>query len=171
MNKNMRHIHHINPDIQNRLIISFVIFELALISLALFYLYMDMNQIIENNMFRSHIQQPLDVKFFAIRLLQSAAILLIINLAIASFIVWRWRSYVYRIVQPLDDIIDAMEQLDFSHGLATEKNHQALLLAEDWLTTEKNRFREIRMQLLDLDINQPQATMEKLQQARQLINQ
>ncbi|MDH5483646.1 MAG: hypothetical protein OEY43_00295 [Gammaproteobacteria bacterium] len=171
MTTNKRHIHYINPDIQNRLIISFVIFELLLISITVFILYTDMSQIIEDNMFRSHIKEPLNIEFFSIRLLQAVAILLVINLIAASFIVWRWRSYINNITRPLETIIDSINQLDFSIDAETEKNHETLVLAESWLNTEKERFTKIRQLIAEMDINNPSHMIEKLNISQQFIKE
>jgi hypothetical protein len=148
-----------------------VIFELALISITVFILYLDMNQLIEDNMFRSHIQNTLNIEFFTIRLLQAIAILFAINLAAASFIVWRWRSYVTSITRPLDDIIDSIKRLDFNIKVATENNHEALVLAENWLDTEKIRFTKIRNLISDMEIDQPSHMTEKLNLSRQAVEE
>ena len=170
MPTNKRHIHHINPQLQNRLIISFVIFELLLISATIFILYLDMNQVIEDSMFRIHIQEAPNIIFFGLRLLQASAILLIVNFIIASFIVWFWRRYVNRIIDPLESIIDSNARLDFSARMPTDKHHEVLKLADNWLHRENTRFKSLRSCLTELDINKPDETIEKLKHAKQLID-
>ena len=169
MNKQKRHNHYINANLQNRLIISLVVLELVLISVSVWFVYQDMNQIIEDNMFRTHIQNVLSIEYFAGRVLQTMFILLIVNIIIASYIVWHWRRYVNSIVIPLEQMVNSIDALDFT--LTTEKSahHDAVVIADQWLHREKDRFTEIRNYISDINIDKTENMLENLACCRRLL--
>ncbi len=167
MNKNKRHIHYINPAIQKRLIISMVVIELILISLTIFWLYHDINYLIEDNMFRVHAQNNLTPGFFAVRLAQAAFVLLIINIIISSLAVWYWKNYIINIITPLEEIAALIQKLDFTKRPDISEPHETIQIASEWLSKEKNKFIEIRHNISMID-KQESAT-KKLESCRQLL--
>ncbi|MDH5516874.1 MAG: hypothetical protein OEY36_03515 [Gammaproteobacteria bacterium] len=169
MNNSQRKHHFINGALQNRLIFSLVIFELLLISCAVYFVYQDMTQVIEDNMFRSHIQNSLSLEYFAGRVLQAMMVLLIVNLVVASAIVWRWRHYVNGIVEPLQKMIASIHQLDFRNKIEQPALHEAVVITQQWQLREKQRFYAIRQHLAELSVDEAADLTEKLQHCRQLI--
>ena len=171
MNKNKRSHHFINFGLQNRLIISLIVLELVLISVSVFVVYLDMNQIIEDNMFRIHIKNTLSVEYFAGRVLQVMFVLLLVNILLASFIVWRWRLYVNSIVMPLQATVSSIHKLDFTLTAEKPVRHDAVIIADQWLHREKDRFTEVRKLLSGINLDETQNALESLSRCRRLIEE
>jgi len=169
MNKNKRKKYYINPAIQKRLIANLVVIELVLISLTTLWLYQDMSQLIENNMFKIHIQNTLSVEFFAVRLAQAALVLLIINVLIASLVLWYWRNYINNIISPLNEAAEAIGKLDFTIKLDVSVEHEASRIAINWLSQEKKILSEIRRYTSMIDMEKPEATAKLLENCKQLL--
>lgn len=169
MSKNLRHLHYINPAIQKRLMISLIIAELILISLTVFWLYIDMDTLIENNMFKIHIQETLSTEFFIIRLTKAAVVLLIVNALVASTIVWYWKNYIKQIITPLVEVSDSIQRLDFSITPHISIPHETGDIAIQWLQREKEQLSEIRQCIANLDIENPQALSKNLKNCQQLL--
>lgn len=169
MNKSKRKHQFINTGLQNRLIISLVVFELLLISLAVYFIYQDISQIIEDNMFRSHIQNSLSLEYFVVRVLQAMFVLLMVNVVIASLVVWRWRGYVNSIVQPLEGMIASIHRLDFSDNKENTAQHEALAITKQWKQKENECFTEIRQNISGLSPDGSANMTEALTRCRHLI--
>ena len=169
MKTNKRHLHYINPAIQKHLIIALVFIELLLISLTVFWLYLDMNQLIEDNMFKIHIQNTLSIEFFAVRLLQAAFILLIINIIFASLILWYWRNYIMHILTPLDEIATSIQNLDFTIVPDISVQHDTTQIAGQWLNHEKNKLTEIRQKISMINVDKPESTDDILLTCKRLL--
>jgi len=169
MNKNKRKKHYINPAIQKRLIVNLVVLELVLISLTTLWLYQDMSQLIENNMFKIHIQNTLSVEFFAVRLAQAAFVLLIINIFIASLVLWYWQNYVNNIITPLNEVADALLKLDFTVKPDVQIEHEASEIALNWLSQEKHTLTELRHFISMIDTQKSEKTTALMANCKQLL--
>lgn len=170
MNKNKRKKHYINPDIQKRLIINLVIIELVLISLTTLWLYMDISQLIENNMYKIHIKNTLSVEFFAVRFAEAAFVLLIINFLIASLVIWYWRDYINRITSQLNEVADAMQKLDFTFKFDVYVEHEVSRIALNWFNQEKQTLSDIRRFTSMIDMEKPDEITDILTNCKQLLN-
>ncbi|MDH5393601.1 MAG: hypothetical protein OEY11_10475 [Gammaproteobacteria bacterium] len=168
-NKVKRHNHYINTGLQNRLIVSLILIELVLIAISVLFVYRDMHQIIEASMFRSHIQNSLTIEYFAGRVMQVMFVLLLINIVIASFVVWRWREYVNAILSPLEKIVSSVHALDFTKKEEITAHHQAVVIAGQWLQAENSRFSEIRRCIASLNSDDSAALSDEINRCRQLI--
>jgi len=171
MIKNKRHNHYINPAIQKRLMISLVIAELVLITLALLWLYIDLDQLIENNMFKIHILNTLSAEFVITRLTKAAVVLLAVNILIASAIVRYWKNYITQIVAPLVEVSNAIQQLDFTVTPQIGVPHEAADIAIQWLRREKKHLLQIRQCIETLDIDKPEDMSKIMQTCQHLLKQ
>jgi len=171
MIKNKRHIHYINPAIQKRLMISLIIAELILISLALLWLYIDLDQLIENNMFKIHILNTLSAEFVITRLTKAAVVLLTVNTLIASAIVWYWKNHITQVIAPLVEVTNAIQQLDFTVTPQISVPHETGDIAIQWLHREKKHLLQIRQCIERLDIEKPEDMSKIMQSCQHLLKQ
>jgi len=171
MTKNLRHIHYINPSIQKHLMISLMVAELILISLTVFWLYIDMDKLIANNMFRIHIQNTQSAEFIINRLTKVAFILLLVNSLVASAIVWYWKNYIRQIIAPLEDVSDSILQLNFTTTPRISIPHETGEIATQWLQREKNQFVKIRQYIAKMNTEDPASLSKALDECRCLIEQ
>lgn len=171
MNDNKRHIHYINPAIQNRLIFSLLIIEIILISTAVFWIYIDISLLIEESMFRVHIQQTLTIGSFVTHLLQASLVLLAVNISIASIIVWYWKSYVKSITSPLSNVANSIKNLDFTAKPSITVQHDVSLIALKWLEREKNKYSTLREQLCRVDTDNMLAVTETMKNCKDILEQ
>lgn len=169
MTNNQRHQHYINPAVQKRLMISLMLAELVLISLMLFWLYIDLDALIENNMFKIHIQSTLSAEFIIIRLTKAAIVLLIVNGLVASVIVWYWKSHIKQIISPLDEASNSIRQLDFTATPHISIPHETGDIAMQWFQREKKHLMQIRQLIETMDINEPESLQKKLHNCQHLI--
>ncbi len=169
MNKNKRHRHYISPAIQKQLIIALVVIEVLLVSVTVLWLYHDLSQLIDANMFKIHIQTRLSVEFFTLRLLQVASILLIINVIFASLIVWYWRNGIKYIIAPIDNITDRIQKLDFTTEPEVSVHHKAAQAAVQWFKREKNKLIEVRKNIASIDMEDPKSADEILSNCQRIL--
>lgn len=169
MNTNKRHIHYINPAIQNRLIFSLLIIEIILISMAIFWIYIDISLLVEENMFRVHIQKTLTTGSFVTNLLQASLVLLIVNIIIASIIVWYWKNYVKQIISPLSNVADSIKNLDFTFEPDITVEHDITQIALKWLNREKQKYSELREQINEMDIENFQTVTQTMKKCKYIL--
>lgn len=169
MTQNKRHIHYINPSIQNRLIISFITFEVILVAIALFVFYLDINGIVEDNLYRIHVSTTSNVELFLISLLKVICVLLIVNLIVASIIVWLWRRYINSIVEPLEMLVETIDQLDFSQQIEVSQKHDVLINMNHWYAQEKENHEKIRKLLAKIkDTPDPTSDEQNIEYLREI---
>lgn len=169
MTQNKRHIHYINPAIQNRLIISFIAFEVILVAIALFVFYLDINGIVEDNLYRIHVSTTSNVELFLISLLKVICGLLIVNLITASIIVWLWRRYVNSIIEPLEMLVETINRLDFSHQIEVSQKHDVLINMKHWYDQEKETYEKIRKLLAKIkDTPDPASDKQNIEYLREI---
>ena len=169
MNSNKRHIHYINPAVQKRLMISLIVAELILICLTIFWLYIDLDQLIESNLYKIHIQNTLTTSFLMTRLSKSILILLAINIIIASIIVWYWKNYIKAITTPLEQITHAIQTLDFTIDPLISVPHESGAIAVEWLEREKNQLIKLRQCLKKLDDENQDSISRVLEECKKII--
>jgi len=169
MNKNKRHRHYINPAIQKQLIIALLVVEVLLICVTVLWLYHDMSQLIETNMFRIHIQNTLSVEFFTLRLLQVASVLLIVNVLLASVTVWYWRNNIERVIAPIDHITELIKKLDFTTEPEVFVQDKATQAAAQWFKREKNKLIEVRKIIAEIDMQAPKSADEILSNCQRIL--
>jgi len=167
MTENKRHIHYINPAIQNRLIISFIVFEVVLVTLTLYVFYMDINGIVEDNLYRIHVSETTNIELFLAHLFKVVCVLLIVNIFIASIVVWWWHHYINSIVEPLERLIKAITKLDLSQDIDVSHKHDVLINMNKWYVKEKETYQSIRKLVAEI---RPGADVEIYKQNYEALN-
>jgi hypothetical protein len=137
--------------------------------MAVFWIYIDISLLIEESMFRVHIQQTLTIASFVTHLLQASLVLLVVNITIASIIVWYWKSYIKSITSPLSNVANSIKNLDFTSKPIITVQHDAALIALKWLEREKNKYSALREQLCRVDIDNMLAVTETMKKCKYIL--
>lgn len=151
MKANKRHIHYINPELQNRLIIGLLLFEVLLISLCIAILYSNLNELIDANIYRAHINKGVDFELFVIELLKVLFGFLIANTILASIIVYFWKIHINSIIEPLSNTIDSIGRLEFNKTSEKTNDQLVLQIAQRWNNIEYNKYLNIRNLMMQLN--------------------
>lgn len=140
-----RKIHYIDHVLQKRLLIALVILEVIVVSIAGAILYIRLNTIVDESLYRIHFAgQP---SIFTVLLKESLLILgglVAANLA-ALFIADRiWSHYVRSILLALCGLLSSTRDLDLRADADIPQRHKVLVLALAWRRTERARHLALR---------------------------
>lgn len=168
MNSNtQRKIHYIDPAVQNRLLIAFVLLEVLLISAGMIMLYLDLKTVAEENLYRIHFaaREPLSVLLFR-EAMRTLAVLVILNMAVFGLAEWLWSRYLDSITHPFSDLLIRTGNLDFAPDESPGRQHAVLGLVSAWRENERERCKGIRAVLSGLDENDGHASVSEHKQTR-----
>lgn len=168
MNANTkRKIHYIDPAVQNRLLIAFVLLEVLLIGAGMIMLYLDLKAVAEENLYRIHFaaRESLSVLLFR-EAMQTLAVLVALNVAALGLAEWLWSRYLDSIMRPFSDLITRTGELDFTRDDAPGQQHAVLALVTAWRDNERERCKGIRSQVSGLDENAGHASASEREQIR-----
>lgn len=148
-----RHIVYVDDRLQKWLLIALVTFEVLLIAGALWMLYLQLDSLLEANLYRVHYSG--DPHIYPL-LLKNALIgiggLIGINLVLLLIADRMWSRHVNSILQPLNELLAKVEALDFSDEVSTAASHKVVELARSWRNSERQRLRKLRAQIAELDL-------------------
>ena len=135
-----RKIKYIDHVLQKWLLLALVVLEVIVLSVAGAILYVRLNGIIDDNLYRVHFGgQP---SMFMVLLNQSLRIIggmIAVNL-LALFVADRiWVHYVRAILSELRRQFACVRALDFRDDQDVHPRHKVLALAQDWRRVEKER--------------------------------
>ena len=135
-----RKIKYIDHVLQKWLLLALVVLEVTILSVAGAILYVRLNGIIDDNLYRVHFGgQP---SMFMVLLSQSLRIIggmIAVNL-LALFVADRiWAHYVRAILSELRNLFACVRALDFRNRPEVHPRHRVLALAQNWRRVEKDR--------------------------------
>ncbi|HEB85963.1 MAG TPA: hypothetical protein ENI68_02965 [Gammaproteobacteria bacterium] len=140
-----RRRHFIDASIQGRLLAALVMLELILFSGAMVWLYLDLNAIIEGNLYRVHYADTEGLSPFLAILFTIIPVILLVNLAALWLADVIWRGYVRRIVKQLRRILARISKLDLREQPEDRSvHHDVIEKARSWLANERQTFQEIK---------------------------
>ncbi len=169
--KTKRKIHHIDPALQNRLLIVFVLLEVLLIGAGMIVLYLELKEIAEENLFRIHFAESEPLSTLLLReVMQTMAVLVILNLAALGLAEWWWSRYLASIMRPLSALLARTAALDFTGDEAPGQRHTALSLAVAWRENERAHCKAIRTRISGLEEQAGHATASPEQTRTTLEN-
>lgn len=171
MNANTkRKIHYVDPAVQNRLLIVFVLLEVLLIGAGMIMLYLDLKAVAEENLYRIHFaaRESLSVLLFR-EAMQTLVVLVVLNVAALGVAEWLWSRYLNSITLPFSDLLARTGNLDFTPDAHLEQSHAVLGLVTAWRENERERCKEIRSQVSGLDKNADHASASELKQIRAVL--
>jgi hypothetical protein len=149
-----RKVHYIDAAVQNRLLIAFVSLEVLLIGAGMIVLYLDLREVIDENLFRIHFTatEPLPVLLLR-EAMQALAVLVGANVAALGLAKWLWLRHLDTILRPLSGLVARTGELDFTPDETVEQKHAVLALAVAWREAERNRCKDLRTGISGLDEN------------------
>lgn len=168
--RHKRKKHYIDASVQNRLLISFVLLEVLLISVGMVVLYLHLKKIADENLFRIHFaaNESLSALLFH-EAMQAMAVLVVVNVAALGLAEWLWSRYLDSILQPFSNLLVKTGDLDFTQDEKCGQRHTVLEHAIAWREIEQARCNGIRTELSRLDENADYSSASTLEHARETL--
>ncbi len=142
----------IDESIQVPLVVALVLLEISLACAAAGLLYLRLDAVIDENLYRIHLA---GTETMLGQLLRQAAVVLgafvAVNAAVLLAADWIWRRRVNRIVRELILAVRKASSLDYTPDPAIAGTHPALALAANWREKERARLWGIREAATGLD--------------------
>lgn len=150
--KYRRRRRYVDPEIQRRLLVTLVVLEAALVGASVWIMYVRLNQLIEESLYRIHLAKA---GLMLPALLHAALPVLggfvIANVAILLIVMCLWGRNVNAITDEFMHLIGKTRKLDFSPDSAPVKKHELLALTGRWRARERIRQTEIQEQVARLE--------------------
>ena len=121
-----------------------MVLEILLVAGMLYFLYREINVVIESHLFRIHSpKEGAWPELFQV-LLKVVGVFLILNILMFSAAHLVWSRYISRSIRRFSMVLDKIEKLDFSVLVASDQRmHPVAELVELWF--EKERARDQRL--------------------------
>ncbi|MDO8413619.1 MAG: hypothetical protein Q7S51_07520 [Gallionellaceae bacterium] len=143
---------YVDGAVQKWLLITLVTLEIMLISAALWMLYIQLNDLLEANLYRSHFS---DKPHIYPLLLKNALIglsgLVVINIVVLWVADRLWSRHVNSILHPVIELLSKVEALDFREDVPVSVVHRVIGLAHRWRKTEHERLLKLRAEIAKLE--------------------
>jgi len=142
---------YIDRALQGPLLAGLLLFELLLLSAALLLLQHNLTTAVEEQMYRAHQLPGSALPLLVEELLWVGLWLVGINVVAIALMAQLWSGMVRRVVNPLQQMLGAVAQLDLrpTEGVCAE--HEVLQQAELWLRLEHERCSQIHALVAQLD--------------------
>lgn len=161
---------YIDPAIQNRLLISFILLEALLIGIGMIVLYLDMKEVADENLYRIHFSDGESLSALLLReAIQALGVLVTVNMAALGLAQWWWSRYLDSILQPFSDLLSRTSELDFTYDDTYGQQHTALEYMLAWREIERARCNGIRTELSKLDTNADYSSASALENTREAL--
>lgn len=147
-----RKIHYIDQDVQKWLLVSLVVLEVMILSVAGAILYARLNFVAEESLYRIHFTSG--PSMFSVLLKESVPILagMVVANLLALFVANRiWARYVNGIVAALRDLLSRSRDLDLQADPLVPMQHPVLDHALAWRSAERARHLALREALETLE--------------------
>ncbi len=140
-----RHRHFIDATIQGRLLAALIGLEVILFGSAMIWLYLDLSEIIDGNLYRVHYADTAGSSPFISTLLTVIPVILLVNVVALWFADMIWRAYVRRVVNQLRRILSRVSNLDLRDEPKDQRiDHDVIHKARSWLENERDEFQAIK---------------------------
>ena len=168
-----RRQYYTDQKIQGYLLAVLVGLQLLLVSLMLFYLYAQINTIIDENLYRVHPRDDGAWPDLFRALITVMLVFVAVNIPLLYLAHGYWSRYIRKTVGYFSTVLDKMLVLDFS-GLAhsLKRRHPLAALVELWFEKEKARSHRIQRLLDELaSYQQDAASEEDLEQVQKRLQE
>lgn len=135
---------YIDTSIQGRLIITLLILEVLIFSLAMWFVYQELQTAIDNNLYRVHQPDSESRPVLLTALLDIIPWILIINVLLLVGIDRIWGNYLAKIIEPLRHTAERVSHLDLRKAATAHNNHSVLEYAQQWTSQERERCKVIQ---------------------------
>lgn len=145
-----RRIVYVDHSVQRWLLIALVALEIILVAGALWLLYLQLVSTVEANLYRAHAAgRPNIYPLIKVALIGLGG-LLVVNLLVLWIMDRLWARHLASILRPFTGLITRVEALDFSPD-EISKPHKVVELAHAWREAERQRLRDLRSAINQLD--------------------
>ena len=141
--KHVRHIKYVDENLQLRLLVALVLFELLLTALGTGYLYLEFSKILEEQLYSVHLSTDGGYAGLMERVLYVLAGITVVNIAMLLVVDRFWLGQVNGLMLKLDQYIGKLIRLDFTRTNIPPSDHRLLDLLSRWFEKE----RQIQVQL------------------------
>jgi hypothetical protein len=130
--------------LQGYLLVGLITLEFVLVCLLVFYLYSEINNIIEDHLYRAHrIYKTTWPEIFTL-LSMTMSGFVVINILVLYLAHVIWGRYVKQTITLFSSVLDRMIDLDFSGSWPSKQGqHRIVDLMEQWFDKEKKRNEDI----------------------------
>lgn len=147
-----RRIHYIDHVLQRRLMMALVVLELIVLAIAGAFLYIRLDAIVEESLYRTHLAaQPAMFPLLLREAMKIVAGMILANLAALLVADRIWVTYVYGIRTALRELLTASRELDFRDVPEMEIGHRVIADAMQWRVSERTRIAALEVHLAALE--------------------
>lgn len=147
-----RRIVYIDEQVQKRLLVALVALEILLVAGALWMLYLQLNGVVEANLYRVHLSEKTRIYPLLLKTaLFGLSGLVVINIAALWMANHVWARHVNAILEPLNLLVTRSREMDFSADAPTEISHEVVTLGLRWRERERQRLARLRDEIAKLD--------------------
>ena len=139
---------YIDQKLQGYLLAGLIILEIVFVCLLLFYLYDEINLIIEDRLYRIHSVDATSWPEIFTLLTVTMSSFVVINILALFLAHLIWGRYVKQTIILFSAGLDKIIALDFSDSLTSMQSHHRMIdLMEQWFEKEQKRNREVSIQI------------------------
>lgn len=167
----------IDRIVQGRLVMSLIVMELLIFSTAMWFVYTDLQHLIDINLYRIHQVQLDSLPVLVKSLIHVLPWVMLVNVFALIMVDKVWAGYIRRIVMQLDKTFSDLKKLCITQPDQTKGEHEVITQAKDWLSYEYQRNQEIRKliqtlpdQLNELDGPDKESVKTTLGKIQQLLS-
>lgn len=162
-----RKIRYIDATVQNRMLVAFILLEVLLIGIGMIVLYLDLKEVVDENVFRIHFSTEQSLSSLLLReAMQTLAVLVVVNVAALIVADWLWLRYLDSILRPLSGLLTRSGKLDFTPDELFVQKHSIIELALAWREVERMRCKNIRAEISRLNEQGDDASPNALEKTR-----
>ena len=147
---------YIDSNIQGRLIAGLLLLEVLLFTVAMWFVYQELQMAIDNSLYRVHKPQADSSSILIKALFTTIPWIVAVNVLLIIAIDQLWGKYLAKIIEPLRSIVYRLKSLDLRAHRDVAAEHVVLEHAQDWVHQERERCKAIRqfVQLMPEEITQ-----------------
>lgn len=173
-----RHTMYLDQRIQQRLLWLLVLMELLLVFACIAYLYTDLKEVIDNQIYRIHFGDNTNTSSRLLAAISEALALLFACNLLALVIADRvWARYVNRILGQFRTLIERTRQLNLSRDDDIGHEHEVIDLALAWRQYEHQIWLDVREELAAIpkqpdlqDASEREAIKQRLRNMRIILS-
>lgn len=140
----------VDKMIQGQLLWGLIIIESLLFTAGMLVIYTDLQQVLQNTMYRVHQElnggRPILMK----ELLLIFPWIITANLLLMVIVDRRWKRGVRHIIYQLQDILYRVKRLDLRIYTIQQTDHEVLQRAKQWLNKERDRNSSLQKRINDI---------------------
>lgn len=158
-----RQTHYVGERLQTLLLLALVLLEVALVAGLSWLMWSHLNQILDDNLYRVHLQDSPSILSLLLR--QAVALLgvfFVANLCALLLVNLIWQRHVNAVLRHFLALIKKTQALDFSADPALSGQHQVINLTAIQRRQKRQRLQQFRARLhaITADLTQARAPAE-----------